>query len=159
LPESISEIVNEARQFSGLMHGASLLYNLLLARRKDVKNLVDAYSDELDQWAQRMNWSEVRRWNLDVFFSVARRSSHQISCKTKTFVKSWHLRACTTKGSVAEDEPICELVRSRERHKKKAHSRFDNPTMLQNWSGSSGAQRMDFRCPTVRQFIADLHRD
>jgi hypothetical protein len=140
------------------MHGASLLYNLLLARLREDANLTERYSDEIKEWARDTNWNEMRSWDLGAFFQASRCSNHRISSGVRCFVERWHELACDLEGDVANDLSADKLVQERERSLKRTRSRFDNRTALNQWGGESGARRMDFRWPTVRQFMADLHR-
>jgi hypothetical protein len=56
-----------------------------------------------------------------------------------------------------EDKAARNLIRSREMRLKGGRSRFSNPRALDQWSGSAGLSRMDYRWPNVTRFIRDLH--
>lgn len=157
LPSDIAQLVEHARLFSGLLHGASLLYNLLLARCTENPELTDAYIDRLTHWREHTDWRELDQWDLDAFFTRVRCTSHQIRSPAELFVRHWHVRACEWRGQVADDRDSCELVRNRERALKRTRSRFDNASARAQWGGASGTDRLSFRWATVQQFMSDLH--
>lgn len=157
-PESVRVLLEHARCFSLVMHGASLLYNLQLAGLSNLEGRVEEYRAALDEWAGTTGWSEFDRWKLDEFFNAARDSEHAIPHATEDFVRQWIALAQAHQGVVAEDPSARELVRHREQALKKGRSRFTNHAALKQWSGASGVTRLDYRWGTVKTFLADLGR-
>jgi hypothetical protein len=50
LPQKLFEIVANARNFSEMMHGAALLYNLILAEQVQNEELVETYREDFASW-------------------------------------------------------------------------------------------------------------
>ena len=65
LPPPIDEELKHARNFSETMHGASLLYNLMLAREKGADGLEDDYESALAVWWEglKRRSGELQGWN------------------------------------------------------------------------------------------------
>ena len=53
-PEHLRDLADHARRFSIVIHGAALMYNLLLARRRGDEELVNEYVDRLDRWENEL---------------------------------------------------------------------------------------------------------
>lgn len=158
LPAEIAYTVRHARLFSRLMHGASLLYNLLLARQMGRDDWVGAHSESLARWQEATNWSELADWNLDQFFDLVAISGYRIHAGAQTFVRQWRDTACESRKDIAQDADATALVRNREISLKKSLSRFTNPSALARWSGSSGGSALEYRWTTVRQYLWDLRQ-
>ncbi|MEK8106477.1 hypothetical protein NKG94_16880 [Micromonospora sp. M12] len=75
-PEPIGSLVRDAALFSLAIHGAALLYNLLVAERYEETGLtereapVDRYRDKLSRWNQRVSaeqglkgWARSGMWD------------------------------------------------------------------------------------------------
>lgn len=155
-PSPIRTLLEHARRFSSVMHGASLLYNLQLAELRQQDDWVEEYRAALAGWANDVVWPELREWRLDEFFVAAQATDHLISASTVAFVSRWIELAQRTRGQVADHPGARELVRAREQALKKGRSRFNNHAALGQWSGASGVARLDYRWRTVKTFLTDL---
>lgn len=64
-PAKALRVLAHAEQFSLAMHGAALLYNLMLARKSDNDELADVYERLLEQWTEEVqsNWDKMVRWD------------------------------------------------------------------------------------------------
>jgi len=56
-------------------------------------------------------------------------------------------------GAIQADE----LIRNRETTLKRSQSRFLNKDALQQWGGSSGLGRLNYRWETAQRFLNDLY--
>lgn len=75
ISKSNRALLRHAERFSGVMYGASLLYNLLLARRAaerpnakkhaDAPALIAHYRSRLDDWTTKLNFFDLNSWDLD----------------------------------------------------------------------------------------------
>lgn len=155
-PEPVCALLEHARRFSLVMHGASLLYNLQLAELIKRDDRVDEYRAVLAAWADEMAWFELGQWRLEDFFVATRVAGQAVSANTETFVRRWIDLAQQKQGQVADHLPARELVRLREQGLKKSRSRFSNRAALGQWSGASGVARLDYRWGTVKTFLTDL---
>lgn len=157
-------LLHHAQMFSTAMHGAQLLYNLMLAEQYEaagltaVANPVDRYRSELETWAERLP-SDLATWDLDAFLTrveVARGTP--IHPRTRAFVQKWtDLIRRTNPAHLAGNDTARDLVTTRERQNKGAQARLGNPRRLQSWRGGSGAGALVYRWPQVRQILLDIH--
>lgn len=155
-PAQVRALLEHARRFSLVMHGAALLYNLQLAELSKRDDRIDEYRAKLTEWADEVAWTELRNWRLDEFFEAARESDQIINWKAETFVKRWIDLAQKKQSQIADDPAARELVRDREQALKTKRSRFNNHAALGQWSGASGVARLDYRWGTVKTFLTDL---
>jgi hypothetical protein len=159
-------LLDHARAFSAVVHGAQLLYNLMIAEEYEqrplqrVDNPVARYRDELDEWASRLPVAvDLHAWRFEelvTHIEVDRGSP--IHPSTRRFVTEWlgMLRA-SMPATLAGNERARHLIRTREKHNKGAQTRLGNPRRLATWGGGSGAGALVFRWPTVRTILIDIH--
>lgn len=164
LPSELQRLVEHARHFSEVMHGAALLYNLLLAEsHENFKDHRETYHRRLAEWwdgVPVMKASPVVDERGEFWERVATNSTHRIPPSTRTFADQWHrfvLEAETIDAIVNGSGPR-ELITDRERALKRGRARIGNHRMLQDWGGSSGAVQLSFRWPTASQIIEDIVR-
>jgi hypothetical protein len=158
----LARIMGHARLFSTVMHGASLLYNLMLSLKyraaglTRVEDKVDHYTARLRDWAGAVAGdAEFARWDLDEFWDVVLRGNPRISPLTRDFVTKW-IAVARRPQDLERDQAVHELVMYREQALKKKQSRFTNDDLLAQWSGASGAQRMTFRWSQAYQLVSDI---
>ena len=165
------EQVEHARLFSEVVHGAPVLYNLLLARRvhagtpgleqEDGEEKVAHYEARLAKWSRGLRRSALAVWSVDDFWATVARSA-RINRDTRAFVSEWMALVkagvldVQEHGAPADDSEAATLVRRREKALKGVRSRFRNEKMLAEWGGESGMGRMDYRWPVVRRFLREL---
>lgn len=159
-----------AEQFSRLMRGAQLLYNLLLAEhRVDLHRSVAAeaaeaedadhrahYRDALEHWAEAA--SDAAGWDLDSLFATVRSTRNgPLPAGVVDFVSRWK-RQLLDDGpdGIADSGEARELVGGRERRLKGAQSRLTNARALAQWGGASGSGRMTMRWSTVQTLLLDI---
>lgn len=159
--------LTHAELFSLGMHGAALLYNLLVAERYEhaefttLEDPVDRYRDELESWAYEVeaesrwsHWDRADLWS-DVTAQNARIAGN---LRMRGFVDFW-LDAVVSGGAATAgtDRTLRALVGERERSMKKAQSRLVNERLLRTWSGASASGRLTFRWTQVRRMVLDIH--
>ena len=165
------EQVEHARLFSEVVHGAPVLYNLLLARRvhagtpgleqEDGEEKVARYEARLAKWSRDLDRSALAVWSVDDFWATVARSA-RINHDTRTFVSAWialvkeGVLDVQERGAPADDSAAATLVRRREKALKGVRSRFRNHKMLAEWGRRSGTGRMNYRWPVVRGFLREL---
>jgi hypothetical protein len=138
------------------MHGASLSYNLQLARLRNWAALVDEYEARMDEWFENLDRGELRNWELAELWQLTDRSGHRVSNTTKAFVRQWQSTVVASFGSLHSNESALTLVRRREWTLKGPQSRFRNMRALDQWSGASGVGRLVYRWPNVQGLLRDL---
>ena len=154
-PEDARDLVRHARLFSGVMHGATLLYNLMLSRLLGNEDWIGRYEDALEDWAEDFEVAETRDWRLADFWDAVQHPNHRIVGEAKDFVRDWRRIAMSDPEGIADSKAAQNLVRTREQ-RKGSQSRFDNTALRDRWPGSAGTARLVFRWPQARGYLKDL---
>ena len=157
-PAGARRIVTHAETFSEAMHGASLLYNLLLSEMRGNADWVDHYEAQLTRWRQSFDAARLRNWSLDDLWDEIRHPAHQVLEPTRKFVSEWVELLRATGGLKGDRKKADAIVTARERRLKRGQSRFANRAARDRWQGSSGAYRLQFRWPQARRHLQDLAR-
>ncbi|MET0885089.1 MAG: DUF6361 family protein [Mycetocola sp.] len=162
----LMEQLQHARNFSFAMHGASLLYNLLLAEEYEragfdqVVGASELYRDELTQWQdERFNrFGELTGWDRSAFWHLIAVRNPRVAGASRLFVDRW-LDIVTMPGNLnlESDLDSRNLITRREFNNKGAQARLRNRKLLASWQGGSGARPLVFRWPQVRTVLNDIH--
>ncbi len=155
-PEHI-ELLDHARLFSSVMHGAALIYNVALAEERGWSDKQEEHEDALQAWLTEIDLAEVRNWSLTRLWGLTVGHGHTITPATRRFVEQWVAAVISRADRLGEDNSVRELVRRREMSLKKGRSRFTNRRALDQWGGSSGLGRMTYRWPNASTFLEDLY--
>lgn len=162
LPQELGRVIDNAWHFSEVMHGAALLYNLLLAEsRPEFDDIADQYRHRLEAWwagiaPTRARLSEATLQSL--WETVAESHSHKVPPRTRTFVTRWyhHVRSASKIAAISDGVEGRSLVLERERQLKGVRARIGNDKMLLNWNGSSGAAQLNYRWKVASRMIDDI---
>ena len=150
LPKDLQADIQQAEQFSTLMHGAQLLYNLLLSEHFQQEQNKEKYQKQLT------NWSNVVADRTDLrsespLWPIPKDQRHKIREAAKIFVTNWR--------EVGLDDPsgdkARELVRARQAQVKLSNSKLQKPA-TDEWGGNSGSTKLTFRWSNVVRFIQDI---
>lgn len=159
----IKTVVEHARRFSLALHGAALLYNLLVSEAYETKGLtkvdapVDRYRSALAAWATAMDTEGAPEWDWPEFWLVVGEGNARVPHLARTFVESWVAGAVEAgSGRVAEDAGLRQMVERRVTGLRGGKSVLANPKLLGLWGGSSGASPLDYRWGTVRRLVIDV---
>jgi hypothetical protein len=103
------------------MHGAPLLYNLMVAEQANWKEGVTKYLQSLSEWAEMMadrkgvfaEWNRTRFW--EIVFSV----NPRITAPTGDFVHGWWDIALDRGMQIRGAPAVRVFIRDRERRLKK----------------------------------------
>lgn len=155
--DSHRELLDHARRFSMLMHGAALVYNLALAEKKPWTEKVEEFRNSLALWFEELNQAEFIAWSLPRFWELTLGRGHAITLATRRFVEEWRQHIMLKGTSIVDDSSVRKLIRDREKKLKGTKSRFLNQQALSNWTGSSGLNRMTFRWSTASRFLKDIY--
>jgi hypothetical protein len=168
LPDRLQEQLHHARLFSLLIHGAALLYNLMLAElaaaggRADAPDLVEDYQSKLNQWTQEVaaETAVLRRWDWqNRFWEIVQTGNPHLNPRTKQFVNDWLRLVVPDQAAAIADSPAArQLIRQREFRLKGKLARLSNPRALEMWGGAAGADRLDYRWQTAQTILDDIHR-
>jgi hypothetical protein len=163
LPASIRETLAHARNFSEVMHGAALLYNLLLAKKAGRDAWIDRYTGMFQDWSEEINRRReaLLDWDRDQsFWEIIRATGANVSPSTIVFIREWLTLALETDtpDTLATDEKARSLVEKRERRLKGQLSRLKNRHALDLWNGDAGAGAAQYvyRWPTVQALLNDI---
>jgi hypothetical protein len=161
-PDRIREQLDQARNFSEAIFGASLLYNLLLSKLAQKEELMEDYRAGLADWAQTITdrQAELTRWASDLtkFWDLIAPTRIRVTLPTKRFIEQW-LTIALQPGSatrVADQSEARALIREREKQLKRALARLDNPRALELWNGAAGAYRLDYRWGVSQALLNDI---
>ena len=159
----VRDAVNEARRFAVAMHGAALLYNVLLAERAEELGMTrhdgqrDYFADLLDQWSGEVQASDLGSWNLEGLWALVMEQGRQASPLTYRFVTDWvNLVRSPSGRELASDQTARNVIREREIHQKRGQARLTNDRLMRQWGGASGSGRLNFRWPVVARLLNDI---
>lgn len=166
-PPTPQQVLDHAMRFSLLMHGAAILYNLLVAEayvragfeRPD--DPIETYRQSFAQWLVRARaMNHLTDWDLQSFWQTIDSRPNRIGLHTRYFIGGV---ADTVRAGVADTaatdhaNPLRRLVSQREQSVKKNQSRLGtNQKLLAAWSGASGAGQLTFRWQQVRGIVTDI---
>jgi hypothetical protein len=159
------DLLHHAQTFSVVMHGAQLLYNLLLAESHesfaiDASTHAAGYRASLERWAESVSHElDLPAWDLTgMLRAVELQRGSPIHPGSRRFVEQWTaLLRRRDPAALATDDEARRFIRAREKTHKGPQARIGNAARLRDWRGSSGAGEMTFRWTTVRGILSDLH--
>ncbi len=161
LPAALRDEVTHARNFSEAMHGAALLYNLMLAEAKALEPRAEEYRTALGEWWQvwTARRTEIQTWSRQRFWMQLALWGARIGPATRDFVDTWldAIAASTRVDTVIKDSSLRRLISEREGLLKGPRARLGNAEALRAWNGASGTAQLDFRWRSpVRGMLRDL---
>ena len=91
LPNALAGQLLHARNFSEVIHGAALVYNLLLAEQKQGGEYIPHYRDRLQFWwdSLRARREEFDSWNRAAFWQLLLSCETRVRRSTHRFVDDW----------------------------------------------------------------------
>jgi hypothetical protein len=159
-PPALAAYVEQARLFSEAMHGAALLYNLMLSEERGDEDLRSDYRARYASWATLMvsRAGAFRSWRRESFWALVEGTRTGVGIHSRRFVDDWLKLALGTKtpNTLAEAPEVRALIADRELVLKRGRARLGNPRALERWNGSAGAQQLNFRWHRVRTIVSDM---
>lgn len=159
-PAETRNCVDHARCFSETIHGAALLYNLMLAEKSQQEELIEKYRVAIDDWAEMIEDRDraMFEWSYNDIWGILDKAEAHISKRTSQFVIHWIKRSLSIENprEIADDIELRNLILNRELMLKRGQARLDNPRALELWSGAAGTGRLDFRWKVSRGILADI---
>lgn len=161
LPKTLQEDLEHARNFSESMHGAALLYNLMLSEEKDRDDWVDDYSAAIGEWWQLRSKRglALASWDRPRFWSLLASWHARVRPPAHAFVEQWleGIDQAHSPEGIIENAKLRSLVKSRERTLKGPRARLGNHRALDLWRGSSGSVQLDYRWRNpVNSMVTDI---
>lgn len=160
LPAKLRELLLHARNFSEVMHGAALLYNLILAEQAKWRDGVATYREALGAWATMLTTRAraFSEWDRQRFWEIARIGNPRISAGAYAFVTAWvDLALAGDAARIHRSQPARTLIRDREKRLKRSLARIDNPRAQELWNGDSGSGQLEFRWGISQRLLADIY--
>ena len=162
LAPRLANQLDHARNFSEVMHGAALLYNLLLAEQKKGGEFADRYRERLGEWWDRLRArrEELLVWDRPAFWRlVVTELGARVRGVTRQFVDQWLTLALSAPSLAAvADNPLGRrLVADQEQRVKPGRARIGNDRATESWEGSSGSAQLNYRWNRpVRAIVNDI---
>ena len=160
LPDHLAVPVRHARSFSETIHGAQLLYNMILAEKTSNDVLIDEYHERLTDWWSLISSraSQLMDWDRLEFWSIVTRQNPRVSSRAKKFIDQWInlVQGAGTLASVLDGQAARNLVELREFQIKGKLARTRSQRARDLWSGAAGSEQLDLRWRTTRRIIADI---
>lgn len=160
LPSHLKEQVDHARNFSEVIHGAPLLYNLMLAEKSQHKDMVEIYQEALEKWAAKIEGRGVEfvHWDRSIFWKIVESEGARITPRTRQFINSWLdiVFFGNELQRICEDNHARLLVHEREQALKGKLARLSNQRALELWSGAAGTAQLNYRWGIVQKIVDDI---
>jgi len=159
LPPKLRVKMDHAQNFSEVMHGAPLLYNLVLAEQAHRDEGVTKYRQSFVEWAQLLSERSrvLAEWNRERFWQMIHAVNPRITNPTYDFINTWWDHALAGDAARLCDSPaVRSLIRERERRLKKNLARVDNPRAQELWTGDSGTAQLEFRWLISQRLLEDI---
>ena len=167
MPAALQQWLLDAQNFSELMHGAQILYNLMLARKKENADLVTKYEAALAEWGATVTArrSIYSRWDSSYFWVRLKNRNPGLPQGAKDFCKEWMelVLATTDPKRVGELTQAAELILRREVALKRGRARLKSQAHLDLWNGASNPEPLNYRWritqAVVNDIVSGLRRD
>ncbi len=156
-PHEHQSLLDHGRRFHHAIHGAALIYNLLLAEKRDESELIDRYREQLEVWGADLAAKQVfEGWVMSDFWTTLASLNPRIHPATQAFVNRW-LELGRDGGDLADDKTARGLITARERKLKGGRARLANAAALDAWTGGSGLVRLDYRWSIAGGHLNDIY--
>lgn len=164
LPLRLDEQLLHARNFSEVMHGAALLFNLMLAELRNDERLVKDYRGKVAAWSRLLDRraADLASWDRARFWEVVHSGGARVPLGARAFVDTWLDLIIRDEDVVSHAEAVASsararrLISARERAIKGGRARLHSPSALQLWSGAAGTARLTYRWAVAQQIIRDI---
>ncbi len=163
LTENLLEPLNnwlvQARNFSELIWGAPLLYNLMLSELIGNEEYIERYQGSLAEWAYllRNRWDDFTSWDRNEFWVLVEKESKRVPLFTKNFINDWWGLALSNPEGIQDQSRAKDLIRNRERLLKRGQARLFSQRARELWGGAAGTGQIDYRWNSgARQIINDI---
>lgn len=160
LPEELRRQLEHAQNFSETLHGAMLLYNLLLAQRSHQLDLSAEYEARLKQWADTITARHrpLAAWDRSDFWEVVQAGGAHIPYPAVKFAQTWLELVLDRIGpyEIPSSRAAQHLIEAREVALKRAQARLTNEAARRTWSGAAGVGQLSYRWPVARRHLADI---
>lgn len=161
LPEHLAKQVLHARNFAEVMHGAPILYNIMLAEMEPQRDeLLPNLREVFEGWRvdMQVRRSDLRAWNRAEFWPLLYASGARVTEPTRQFADAW-IDLVLDAGDLADlfGRPLArDLISGRERRLKRGLARLHNEHARERWNGNSGLARLEYRWRNAQRVLNDM---
>jgi hypothetical protein len=162
-PSHIQDILHHGQLLAESMHGAALLYNLMLAEELPAgpnrDKRTEGFREALAAWCTELEprRAALAQWDRSGFWTLVQQRT-RVSTMTHQFVERWlKLEPWASIPRATDDATLRNMVRDREQQLKRARARLGNPRALELWNGASGVDRLAYRWPSAVRILEDIY--
>lgn len=156
--------LKDAEAFSFIHHGATILYQHLLAELSASafgagEESLEPTQSLLAAWeGQRDSKRELLAgWDVDSFIARATELNRGINSNTANFARAMIQATATSPDKLIDNTDFRAAVETREKLMKKSNSRFRSERRLRAWQPPSRVAALTFRWAQVRRNVLDIH--
>ena len=157
--DNLRQILYHGQNFSEVMHGAQLLYNLMLAELTRSEDWIAGYQAELEEWWNNIapRKAELINWNVTEFWSFVYRINPRLRSDAKSFVDEWiSLFSSADSVHFLDHKATRNSIEARELQLKHGLARLTNERALELWKGRAGADQLDLRWGSSKTILTDI---
>ncbi|MBJ2119415.1 hypothetical protein I6N91_00300 [Arthrobacter sp. MSA 4-2] len=154
--------LEDAEAFSFIHHGASILYQQLLAEASASafstgRESLESTEKLLEEWEDERTskLDLLMGWDIDRFIDRAKSLNRGINSNTADFTKTMY-EAAVSPSRLIDNGRFRAAVEIREKRMKKSNSRFRNERRLRVWQPPSRVAALTFRWSQVRRNVLDI---
>lgn len=158
-PASVQAWLRDARNFSLVHRGSTLLYNLMLAQALEHEEGIERYSNALAEWTESMAIAEfdVRRWDRATMWKRLLGVNPRLRARTRDFVDRWYVLASSSDNTpIWDSQEARRLIRDREHTLKGGRARLTYAEARDRRRGYPTSARLEFRWTQVRRITSDI---
>ncbi len=160
VPTALQEQLVHGRNFSETVHGAQLLYNLMLAELRQWPELIEEYRELLDDWQKKLEarWQDLQTWDRRRFWQIVDQGNPRLSSRARSFVNQWLelVLGGTLDFGFPADSSARQLILHRESQLKGGLARLRNERARELWPGAAGAGQLELRWTSARRIVSDI---
>lgn len=160
MPATLRSWMHDAMCYSELMHGAQLLYNLMLAEKRGHARWLDRYRERFSEWAVAADARRAiyRDWHQMDFWKRVRAVNPRLPAAAEQFSRAWisHVLNAIHGSELTMNAEARAQIEIRERSLKGTRSRLNSQPHLDVWGGESGAAALDYRWHITRTIANDI---
>lgn len=161
MPSQLVEQIDHARDFSVTIHGAALLYNLMLAEHAENRSRIEQYREGLRSWGAALDQHRPKLLTSKrrAFWRIVLNANPYVPTPARSFVDAWLDSLCSIQhaSAVADSQPARDLIADRERRLKGGQARLHNRRALEMWNGAAGTGQLNYRWPNVQTILNDIY--
>lgn len=160
VPPVFAEQLEHGRNFSEIMLGAQLLYNLMLAELRLWPEKNDEYRESLKDWSHLIaeRHADFANWNRQRFWQIVLAANPHVSLAARGFINRWIdlVLSASNPAEIVDADGARSVVGDREYTLKRGQSRLRNRRALELWNGAAGSGQMDLRWNAARAMLCDV---